>query len=255
MSIPKYKIAIICILAFLGGIIVGQSWFWPWQYIFILLSPLIFFLFRIKKFWLYGLVNFVFSAGVGYFLLFNYYEVPKNLPYGQTLTFHGIVCSEPQLSATTQKLTVCIQGESQYRVLAMVSKEKEFRYGDAFSFSGKLEKPEKFNDFDYPRYLASKKIFALVNNPPDLKITAHNQGNFFYRWIFFVKEKFEDAISRALPEPHASLAQGLLLGGSSMSDDLKADFTKTGTSHIVAISGFNISVIIKIFHDGENPIL
>ena len=250
MSIPKYKIAAIIILVFLAGIIIGQNWFWPWQYIFIFLAPIIFFLFKLKKFWLYSLVNFMLFAGAGYFLLFNYFGVPKNLPYGQTLNIHGVVCSEPQASATSQKLTVCVLGSKSYRILAIVSKERQFCYGDELLFEGKLEKPEKFEDFDYPKYLASKKIFALVRNPTNLEIIAYNQGNIFYGWIFTIKEKFENAIGKVLPEPHASLAQGLLLGGSSMSNDLKADFAKTGTSHIVAISGFNISVIIKIFHDG-----
>lgn len=46
-----------------------------------------------------------------------------------------------------------------------------------------------------------------------------------------------------LPEPHASFVSGLLLGGSSaLSYDLRSDFVRTGTSHILAASGFNVSL-------------
>jgi len=49
---------------------------------------------------------------------------------------------------------------------------------------------------------------------------------------------------RELPEPQASLAVGILLGlQSSIPADVSANFSATGTSHILVISGWNISII------------
>jgi competence protein ComEC len=49
---------------------------------------------------------------------------------------------------------------------------------------------------------------------------------------------------RELPELQASLAVGILLGlQSSIPDDVNETFSITGTSHILVISGWNISII------------
>lgn len=58
-------------------------------------------------------------------------------------------------------------------------------------------------------------------------------------------ESFEASMHRVLPEPASSLAIGILTGSrSSLSQDIKDDFKRTGLSHIVAVSGYNISVIV-----------
>lgn len=60
-----------------------------------------------------------------------------------------------------------------------------------------------------------------------------------------VRFTFERAITRVLPEPHASLLTGLLTGGrSGLPQNLSNDFRTAGLSHIVAISGFNITIIL-----------
>lgn len=53
-----------------------------------------------------------------------------------------------------------------------------------------------------------------------------------------------DALARALPEPAAGLAAGILVGLRDRVDrDLAAAFTTTGMSHVVAISGWNIALV------------
>ena len=53
-----------------------------------------------------------------------------------------------------------------------------------------------------------------------------------------------DALRLALPEPEAGLAAGILIGLRERVDrDLAADFATAGTSHVVAISGWNIAIV------------
>ena len=53
-----------------------------------------------------------------------------------------------------------------------------------------------------------------------------------------------DSLARALPEPAAGLAAGILVGLRDRVDrDLAAAFTATGLSHVVAISGWNIALV------------
>ncbi len=56
-----------------------------------------------------------------------------------------------------------------------------------------------------------------------------------------------DALQRALPEPEAGLAAGILIGLRERVDrDLAAAFATAGASHIVAISGWNIAIVAGI---------
>src|SRR4029079_2110454 len=56
-----------------------------------------------------------------------------------------------------------------------------------------------------------------------------------------------DALQRALPEPEAGLAAGILVGLRERVDrSLAADFATAGVSHVVAISGWNIAIVAAL---------
>ena len=56
----------------------------------------------------------------------------------------------------------------------------------------------------------------------------------------------DDALTRALPEPQAGLASGILIGLRDRVDrDLAKAFTTAGVSHVVAISGWNIAIVAR----------
>lgn len=58
---------------------------------------------------------------------------------------------------------------------------------------------------------------------------------------------FTSVINQVLPEPHAGLLAGMLFGTkATLSKDFLDALTKTGTLHIVALSGMNISILADI---------
>lgn len=70
----------------------------------------------------------------------------------------------------------------------------------------------------------------------------------FFRWMRASKQAFNAHIDAVLPEPHASFMKGLLLGErASMPADLLQQFKLTGTSHIIALSGYNITLVGTFF--------
>ncbi len=59
-----------------------------------------------------------------------------------------------------------------------------------------------------------------------------------------VRDSFVQHIAAILPEPQSSFIAGLLVGGKSLLPrDLKTALGRTGTSHIVALSGYNVTII------------
>lgn len=154
----------------------------------------------------------------------------------------GDVCDEPDIQRTGIKLTIC-SDQVEGRVLVNILRYPEFQYGDFLQIEGVLKMPPEFLDFSYKNYLKRYGIYTVMSFP---KITLLDNKKFnFYRFLFQIKQKVKSNIEEVLPEPASSLALGLLLGTkNSMPEDLKDAFYKTGLAHIVAISGYNITIII-----------
>jgi competence protein ComEC len=120
-------------------------------------------------------------------------------------------------------------------------------YRDHLVFSCKLENPEPFEGFAYDRFLAVRGIYAVCAFPQYVDIRSY-EGWSFIGSVLSVKQKLVHTLERILPEPHAGFMTGLLFGGSSsLSPELKSDFATTGTSHILAASGFNVSLFSLVF--------
>lgn len=62
-----------------------------------------------------------------------------------------------------------------------------------------------------------------------------------------VKKLLTDGMERALPKDSASLAQGLVFGGQrGLSRELQAASRAAGLTHIVAVSGYNLTIIVLL---------
>lgn len=79
----------------------------------------------------------------------------------------------------------------------------------------------------------------------DVTIDA-SQTSSFWRTLSVARSFFQDIIDRGLPSPASDLLGGLLLGvHQTFSEELKEDFRRSGVSHIVAVSGYNITIIVN----------
>ncbi|MDP2949327.1 MAG: ComEC/Rec2 family competence protein, partial [Chloroflexota bacterium] len=122
-----------------------------------------------------------------------------------------------------------------------------YQYGDLLEIEGKLETPPEFEDFNYRDYLARQGVGSLIAYPKTFLI-ASDQGNPVRAWIYDLRDELASALEDALPQPEASLAQGILLGRrTSLPPDLSQDLSDTNTSHLVAVSGYNVTLVAGLF--------
>ncbi len=125
---------------------------------------------------------------------------------------------------------------------------QQFCYGDILNIKAKLKEPEKpknLGEFDYKKYLAKEKIFYVVFTD-DTKINKKGKriNNFFIYFAGKIREKFIDIIHTFLPEKEAKVLEGLLLGNQrAIPHEISDNFKKTGTAHILAVSGMNVGLI------------
>lgn len=119
----------------------------------------------------------------------------------------------------------------------------EYEYGDLLEVSGKLEAPPSFDGFDYRLYLFRRGVGSVMSYPGTTLLDT-GQGNPLRAALSRVRSRLTGSISNILPEPEASLAAGTLLdAGSGLPPGLKDDMNATGTTHLVAVSGQNVSIL------------
>lgn len=119
--------------------------------------------------------------------------------------------------------------------------------GDRVELSCDLNIPENFTpDFDYRRYLAKEGIGYVCEEADSFEKSNGDRVTRIYQWAYAPRFLVEKGIHQSIPEPEAGLAKGLLLGGSShLSEPLREQFTRLGLTHIVAVSGYNIVLIVN----------
>lgn len=122
----------------------------------------------------------------------------------------------------------------------------DWGYGDRVLVRGELETPPEFEDFSYRDYLARRGIYSYMNNAQAFRISSPG-GNPLLRAIYSYREFALATAYRLWPDPEASLLAGILLGiESGIPDKVDRAFRDTGTSHIIVISGFNITIIVGL---------
>jgi len=110
--------------------------------------------------------------------------------------------------------------------------------GDRVAIDGE---PEPRPEGEYGAYLARIGAAGVIRARSVDVVAAPGDAA---RTLEGLRRGADAALSRAIPEPEAGLASGILIGLRDRVDrDLAAAFTAVGASHVVAISGWNIAIV------------
>lgn len=128
------------------------------------------------------------------------------------------------------------------KVLVKFERDVRLRYGDIITGEFLLEQPPEIDGFDYRFYLLTQGVY-YISEVFDFEEAGY-EDSIFAR-LSHSRVKFGNALRKVLPEPNASLAGGLIWGErASMPEDFSNNLSRTGTTHIIAVSGFNVSIIV-----------
>lgn len=117
---------------------------------------------------------------------------------------------------------------------------------------GKKQSLEEVKEFSvgYAKYLSRRGISATWFFP-DVEIVKVNNLGGWWSWgnTQNLSNTFQDRIQILFVEPDASLVMGMLLAQKgTIPKEITQQFQATGVSHILAISGMNISIIAGIIY-------
>ena len=192
---------------------------------------------------------------------------------GQWVRLEGIVADEPDVRPTHTNLrlkplrihTAGVSDEAlEDLVLVRVETQKyrsdsealrsrvrhdyeDWPYGSVVHVEGLLDAPPRMGSFDYREYLARRQVFSWIRQPRKLLKVGEAPENWLYARLLEFKNAIRQEVWNSLPDREAALFSGILLGDArAMPDDLKEAFRRTGTSHLIAISGSNFSILIAL---------
>lgn len=258
------RILLAIVLGFVAGIFFRSFWnLGPAFAVFIMLiAGAAYQVFSVRSGRTSGAVVLIFTLAAGLGILrFDLSELHRNVPImdrhlNERVALIGVVSDEPDEREDSVRLTIAVgslleSGQKtsvSAKVLLLTDLYPKFSYGDRIEFSGKLAKPKNFVDpngkvFDYESYLAKEGIYYQMTRP-SVKLVAHGEGNKVISTLFEFKNAFLSRVSSLIPEPHASLLGGLVVGAKhSLGKKLLDDFRTAGVIHIVVLSGYNITII------------
>jgi len=164
---------------------------------------------------------------------------------GRVISLRVVVFDEPEEKNGKLQAIVMVENDNNSeKILIKTATVPRYKYGDTLQLVGEIKKPENFSeDFDYVSYLAKDDIYFLIENPK-VKIISSDKSFSLSRYLFLIKNFFTQNINEVLPEPHSSLLAGLVLGArESLGTEWINKFRIAGLSHIVVLSGYNLTII------------
>ncbi|MBI4373152.1 MAG: DNA internalization-related competence protein ComEC/Rec2 [Candidatus Omnitrophica bacterium] len=183
------------------------------------------------------------------------------------LSLEGRVAATPEITMKGKKTTVSFVLEahnlfrngSYYETEGKVqvflhNPQVSIHFGDRVRLRGRLETPQKNRNphsFDYAQYLARNgiaKIFRGIGRFSVSRQTEERSNPFISaanRSRIFLKER----LAGLFPNPYHELASALILGfRKNIPLEIKDAFIKTGTAHLLAISGVHVSLVAGLFY-------
>ncbi|MFC1942077.1 DNA internalization-related competence protein ComEC/Rec2 [Chloroflexota bacterium] len=220
--------------------------------------PLLFFTRRYRKsVILFSLSLFLFFAASAYAYSSLYAVNESSLHFYNdrgSVEIKGTVVGDPDVRDKNTRLNLSVTEinldggwhDVDGTALIFVPRYPAYKYGDGLLVMGELKTPPMLDDFDYRGYLAHQGIHATMLYP-GIELLDDREGFKPLAWVYSLRGHLAQNLARVLPEPQASLAQGIVLGiRGNIPQSLRNDFASSGTAHLLAISGLHLSIMAGI---------
>ncbi len=174
---------------------------------------------------------------------------PATVPDRTRAVFEGTVLQEPAARGRDQELWVDLESRrsdlgtelASGRVVVRTAYAGPVLPGDRVVISGTLRVPGRTPDFDYRAWLAARGVSRIVY---DGTVLAVEPGDSPAALAGRVRRWLGANLRSRLPADEAALAEGLVLGlRSGLSAAAQEAFNRTGTTHILVVSGYNVGLV------------
>lgn len=173
-------------------------------------------------------------------------SIPKRKVYGKKIT-DSFVLEVKQLEIQSWKKTKIYLVAGKVQVFAFQPPDEVF-LGDEVQLKGYLDLPKhplNPGEFNYQEYLHQQKIYSVLRCfGKSLSIQMRSQ-NLWVRAVWWIRDYFSKQISQRYSLEYQPMMRALMIGDQKGIDDRSRDiFMKSGTSHLLAVSGLNVTLMI-----------
>jgi len=226
---------------------------------------LIFLLISIRNKWLITgltlIISFTFLLGVfaiqkQIYITGNNHNIQRYFDKGK-ITIEGVVIESP-LNYTDKNVLIVrclrvLQDKSYLpasgNIRLVIPSNLNFQYGDFIRFHSSMKRIHNFNNpggFDYERYLKLQGIYAsgFINNSAGITLLRNNSLNSVKLKLESFRNYLKQIIYKNASSPQREVIEAMTIGNQNeIPADVRDNFNKTGTSHILSISGLHIGMV------------
>lgn len=182
-----------------------------------------------RRFKLLALMIWIAVIGAFYFH-FRESLAAGHVPLDRETTFMAEIIGYPETRGQAQFLKVRLDPPLSEEAGIYVRLYPQYEYGDRLRIVGSIQ----------------KSGFGYTVGFPEVELLAKNKGFRIYADLFRIKSGLVLNLRKNLSVSKAGFAIAMLFGDTSfLSKNFKEALRKTGTSHLVALSGYNILIIVN----------
>ncbi len=186
--------------------------------------------------WL-ALFSIAIVLGSGYYFEYTARAEQTLFPQGKA-SFSGVIIDVSH-GFIAQDLTVFLDSPYQGKIRTATARYPAWEYGDRVSIEGVVKPPSDLQK----NFLIKDNIFGVVSFPK-IELLEKNQASKIKYALFKVKYFAEKSFAQSFPPQEAAFMSGLTLGETAeFSKEFRDKMKITGTTHLVALSGYNITII------------
>lgn len=179
------------------------------------------------------------ALGAGYFFAYDARTGATVIPFGIVPSASGIV-RDVRSGLERQELLVSLEEPHRGRIRVVTNRYPSYAYGDLIHLKGTMKKLRKASARDVRERVAARMSF------PDVVVLEQGRGFPLKARLIRIKSFAERTFARVLPPEQAAFLSGLTLGETAeFSKEFREKLQLTGTSHLVALSGYNVTIIAK----------
>lgn len=205
----------------------------------------LFLFFSVKKKTYLSLFFLLFLIPIGSFYYTFRSEFMLRVPLNSVIDADAVVIQDVRVLENSQEAVVDVLSKEKGktgRVLLRLRKFPEVRYGDLLRIKGDTEYP---GEKGYAGYLEKEGISGIIAFP-DIIFLGENRGSKILGTLFNIKNFAIHSFEKVLPPKESAFLSGVVLGDTSgFSKEFKTAMSQSGTSHLVALSGYNITILVS----------